>query len=155
VLFNACERIAAELATVVPVRSSAVHRGIFDARELARASVQAPALLVHVASLRPAPSEDGGDAYGYTAALTCYVVQRDHAAGDRLERALDDLIAPLLGYIPGRLWCDADGASEWTAPAGSVEASSLYSATIDQQAIALWALAWDQSIRLPRVRPAI
>jgi hypothetical protein len=154
VLHAACQRIAAELGQVVPVRSSTVHRGIFDARELARASIQAPALLVHVSGLAPAPGDDGDDAYGYTAALTCYVIQRDHAAGDRLERALDDLIAPLLGYIPGRLWCDADGSTEWTTPAGSVEATSLYSATIDQQAIALWALAWDQSIRLPRVRPA-
>jgi len=148
-LTAALGRITTDLAQTVAVAHHGVHRGIFDAAELARASLRAPALLVHCAGLR-AGEYAGGDAHEYRADLTLYLIARDRLGSPRLEQALDELVQPLLGAIPGREW----GGPPWSSAAGYPTARSLYSATIDQQGLALWAIEWDQLIRLPRVRAA-
>ena len=138
-----------ELAGVVPVVDHGVHRGIFDAQELARLATRTPALWLTCTALDPsAAGTTSGDAYDYDAALTLYCLARDRLGSPRLEGMLDALVTPLLGYIPGQRW----GGDPWRSGASEAAARSLYATTIDQQGLALWAVAWDQTIRLPRLR---
>lgn len=140
-------RCIGDIAARVPVAAARVHRGVFDAETLARESVQAPALLLTCLALRPGEYA-GGDLHEYTAELTLYCIARDRLGNSRLEGVLDDIITPLLGLIPGQLW----GGSPFASGASAASARTLYAATIDQQGLALWAVEWEQSVRLPRVR---
>lgn len=153
-LHAALERCATECQSICTgvgtnVIEARVHPGITDARGLARASVRVPALLLSCLALAEG-DYTGGDAYEYQAALSLYVIHRDQVGSPRLTGILDDLIVPLLGGIPGRDW----GGTPWSGGAGIATARTLYSTEIDDQGIALWAVEWDQPIRLPRLRTA-
>jgi hypothetical protein len=73
---------------------------------------------------------------------------RDRAGSARLDGVLDDLIVPLLGWIPGQTW----GGEPWARGADQPTAQSVFATEIDAQGIAVWAIAWDQALRLPRLR---
>lgn len=137
-----------DLAARVPVLDFGVHRGIFDATELARLATRAPALWLHCAALTPDAAGSSGDTYDFDASLSLYCLARDRLGSPRLEGMLDELVEPLLGYIPGRNW----GGAPWRSGASSAAGRSLYAATIDQQGLSLWVIEWEQSIRLPRLR---
>ncbi|MCU0843208.1 MAG: hypothetical protein MUC79_16055 [Thiobacillaceae bacterium] len=147
-LVAALQSCVDDLARRVDVIDHGLTRGIFDAGELARHATRAPALWLHLANLEPTETSGGGDAYDYDAALTLYVIARDRLGSQRLEGALDALVLPLLGYIPGQRW----GGDPWRNGAGAVAARTLYATAIDQQGLALWTLEWDQTLRLPRIR---
>lgn len=147
-LHAALAQMVAAVAGRVQVATARVHPGIFDAAEMARAVVEAPAALLTCAGLLDGDYA-GGDAYEYVAALSLYLPVRDEPGRPRTVAVLDDLVLPLLGWLPG-----ADFGPPWGAPAGGPVARNLYSATIDSRGVALWAVEWDQSIRLPRLRGA-
>lgn len=147
-LTAALQLVCDDLAGQVSVRTARPHPGIYDAQELGRAALEAPALLLHCAALSPGEYA-GGDAYEYEAALALYLPVRDEPGAPRTETLLDDLVAPLLGYLPGRTW-----GGPWTGAAGQPLARNLYSATIDARGLALWSIEWDQTLRLPRLRGA-
>ena len=147
-LLAALTGVVDTLATVVDVLDRGVLRGDLDAQELARLATRSPCLWLAVPVLSPS-AEDSGDGVGwdYDAALSLFVLTADRLGSPRLERMLDQMIVPLLGYIPGRAW----GGAPWTSGARRPTARALYSTTIDQTGLALWVVEWDQSIRLPRV----
>lgn len=148
-LHTALQLVVDDLAEQVHVPAARVHPGIFDAEEMARTVVQAPALLLSLAGLLEGDYA-GGEQYEYIAALTLYLPVRDEQPDrPRTETVLDDLVWPLLGYLPGRQF-----ATPWSGPAGSPTAANLYSATIDARGVALWSIEWDQRLRLPRIRGA-
>jgi hypothetical protein len=144
-LSAALQLVVDDLAAQVHVSTARVHPGIFDAQEMSRAIVQAPALLLACAGLMEADDLEG-DQYEYSAALALYLPVRDEPGRPRTDSVLDDLVWPLLGYIPGR-----EFGSPWSGPAGSPVARNLYSTTIDSRGVALWSVEWDQSIFLPRL----
>ena len=144
-LHAALQLVVDDLAAQVYVPTARVHPGIFDAEEMARTVVQAPALLLACAGLVPGEDVEGG-AYEYTAALALYLPVRDEPGRARTETVLDDLVAPLLGYLPG-----LELPEPWSGPAGWPVARNLYSATIDARGVALWSIEWDQTLFLPRL----
>ena len=144
-LSGALQSVVDACAAQVHVQTARVHPGIFDAEELGRAIVQAPALLLSCAGLVEG-DYTGGEAYEYVAALALYLPVRDEPGRPRTEAVLDDLVAPLLGWLPGR-----EFSAPWSGPAGQPVARNLYSATLDARAVALWAIEWDMPIHLPRL----
>lgn len=139
-----------ELAGVVPVQAHGVTRGIFDPTELGRLVTRDSAIYLYCAALTPDEDAGQGDAFDYTADLILYTVVRGLQVDARLDTLLDALIVPLLGYIPGQRW----GGDPWTGGAETPAARSLYATTSDAQGLALWAIEWTQTLRLPRLRAA-
>lgn len=147
-LSEALRLVVDDLATQVQVADASIHPGIFDAAELARTIVAAPALRLACAGLVPG-DYGGGDHFEYLAALVLYLPVRDVPGRARAATVTDDLVWPLLGYLPGRQY-----PAPWSGPATTPTAANLYSAKIDSTGVAMWSIEWDMPIRLPRRRGA-
>jgi len=141
----ALQAVVDDLATRVEVKYSAVHPGIFDPEGLARAALRVPAILLSTMGLSPIGSGDDGQ--DYEAHLRLHVITRDALGRLRADSALA-LVETLCGYIPGRRWDHA----AWSDPAPWPDASNLYATEINAKGLALWAVDWNQTIRLPRIR---
>ncbi|MDH5185173.1 MAG: DUF1834 family protein [Gammaproteobacteria bacterium] len=116
------------------------HAGRFDLTELKRISTRAPA--VYVACLAIGSAEENGD-ISAEISWAAYVITRDEPTVKRDESALA-IVHALIAHIPGNRW-ELDDAE--TRPV-AIRAQNLYSASIDKQGIAMWAITWRQQMNL-------
>ena len=142
------EAIAADLRLQLPkLRTCEVHDGGWDAAEVKRWPVGAPALLV--AWLGTVRTEAPGLAWtDCDQRLAVYIVTadgRERAAGKLLRRgeALRNLVDWLLLYIPRARWMVRD-----IGPAEDLRARNLYSKAVDKDNLALAEVSWRQTVRL-------
>ena len=77
-----------------------------------------------------------------TVRLAAFVITADKRRLPKEEAALA-LVEALLALINGHRW----GLSAITA-AQNVKAENLFSGRVDKQGVALWAVTWDQAIRV-------
>lgn len=124
-------------ANVPNLKTCEGHGGRFDATELKRVAMRAPA--VFVACLGLADVEEGHDGVAGTLTWGAFVVTRDTPGSSRDQAALAVLQA-ILVRLPGNRWGldQAEGRPE------RVSAQNLYSATVDRLGVALWAVSWRQ-----------
>ena len=142
------DAIAADLRRQLPkLRTCEVHDGGWDAAEVKRWSVGAPALLV--AWLGTARTEAPGLPWtDCDQQLAVYVVTadgRERADGKLLRRgeALRNLVDWLLLYIPRARWKVRD-----IGPAEELRARNVYTAAVDKAGVALGEVSWRQTVRL-------
>lgn len=145
-MYRALQQMVEDLAKFVGVEHASVHPGIFDSEEMARTIVMAPSLLLAAGGLVEGEYA-GGETFEYLVPLTLYLPVRDEPGKSRTESVLDNLVVPILGYLPGY-----ECSPPWSGPARSLSAVNLYNAVIDSKGFALWSIEWDQPIRLPRTR---
>jgi hypothetical protein len=119
------------------------HMGRFDEKELARLGVNTPAVLVAVLGA-PSATDVGNDERDQVVRTAAIVVTSDRRDLPRDEAALA-IVEALLVRIPGQRWGQEDCHMVQHA---TVKAENLHSGEIDRRAIALWAVTWDQTIRL-------
>ena len=140
------EAIAADLKRQLPkLRTCEVHDGGWDAAEVKRWSVGAPALLV--AWLGTEGTEAPGLAWtDCDQQLAVYIVTADGRADGKLLRrgeALRNLVDWLLLYIPRARWM-----VRGIGPAEELRARNLYSKAVDKDSLALAEVSWRQTVRL-------
>ncbi len=140
------EAIAADLRAQLPaLKSCEVHDGKWDAGEVQRWAVRAPAVLV--AWLGTARAETPGVAWtDCDQELAIFVVTRN---APRLRRgeACRNLVDWLLLYVPRARWGFSSAATGIGA-AEDLRAENLYSGAIDKQGVAIAAVTWQQTLRL-------
>ena len=136
------EGVAGGVREALPaLKTCAVHDGRFQAAELRRWSLRAPAVLV--AWLGTPRTETPGVPWtDCEQQLAAFVVTRD-APGLPRGKAARAIAAALLLLIPRARWgLSGTGAAE------RLQARNLFSAEIDKANVALWAVTWRQALRL-------
>ena len=140
--------IAAELRGQLPGLSSCeVHDGKWDAAELMRWTVLTPA--VRVAWLGTTRTGTPGEAWtDCSQQLAAYVMTRDQ---EELPRgtAARNLVDWLLLYLPRTRWGLSSAAG--IGAATDLRAENLYSSAVDKTGVAMWAVTWQQAMRLATV----
>lgn len=136
-----------EARSPVRLERPAVHPGIFEPKELARIAVLSPTVLLAAAGFDQDPEAGDGDTYDYAAELAANIIVRDSGDATRHQLA-HRLVQYCLGRIPGQLW----GGDPWIEPPGPILADNMYSAANDSVGVAWWAIRWQQTLRLPRIR---
>lgn len=139
------EAIAGDLRTRLPaLKTCGVHDGRFQAAELRRWSLAAPAVLV--AWLGTAKAETPGVRWtDCDQQLAAFVVTRD-APGLGRGEAARNLADWLLLYVPRAHWGFSSGAG--IGAAEDLRAANLYSSEVDQSNLAMWMVSWRQTLRL-------
>ncbi len=133
---SALSRLLPELTVCAP------RDGRFDAAELRRAAVRAPA--IYVACLgAPRVHTAAADAQVYADLQLAIYIVTTNAPGLPRGSAARNLADALLVYIPRARW-DTDGIGA----AEQLRADNLYSTELDERGAALWSLTWTQRLRL-------
>lgn len=137
------EAIVTALTTAIPAAHVVRAGGAFDAGEVRRRMTQTPAVIV--ACLGIDQYSRRPDAWSVSGQWGAYILTRDTPEWSRDLAALD-LASDVLRQVARATWDapDAFGVPDQT----SLEASNLYSGTLDSVAVALWAVTWRQDIRL-------
>jgi phage gp37-like protein len=119
------------------------HGGRFDLEELKRISTKTPALAVSLLGV-PRMTVEGGVAVA-DASWALFPVTTDAQVTKRDASAIA-LVNVILSKLPSQRWAStADG------PPQSIEATNLYSSTLDRTGINLWLVRWRQTVSLPNV----
>lgn len=116
--------------------------GHFDAAELRRAAVRAPAVYaacLGASRVRAAAS----DRHVYADLQLALYIVASNAQGLPRGEAARNLANALLLYIPRARW-----GSAGIGKADELRADNLYSTEIDARGAALWSLRWTQRLRL-------
>ena len=140
------EAIVADVRAQLPkLRSCEVHDGRWDAAEVRRWTIRAPAVLV--AWLGTPRTEIPGERWtDCEQQLAAFVVTRDSVIrGAKLTRgeAARSIVDWLLLYIPRARW----GLAR-IGPATDLRAQNLYSGAVDKKGVAMWSVMWRQILRL-------
>lgn len=114
------------------------HGGRFDAEELRRWSIKAPALVVMCVAADGVNDLGGIPSVPWRFAVV--VVTKSTAKAKRDEVALG-LVEAVLHRVHGNRW----GAENVDAP-DQVLAENLFSAPADKEGIALWGMRWSQAV---------
>lgn len=124
------------------LKECSVHDGRFTADEVRRWAIRTPA--VRLACLGLASVGDSGDERSEPVLqLAAMVVTRDGAGMPRGKSARN-LVDCLVSRVPRERW-----GLTGVGPAGNLRADNLYSGKIDKFGVALWAVLWRQTLRLP------
>ncbi|MCY4584897.1 MAG: DUF1834 family protein [Bryobacterales bacterium] len=134
--------IVADLRRQLPaLKSCEIHDGRWNADELKRWAVGAPAILVAWTGT-PRTETPGVRWTDADQQLIAVVATRDTPSLPRGEGARN-LVDWLLLYLPRARWGLAGvGAAE------RVRAENLFSAALDKTGVAMWAVTWTQPLRL-------
>ena len=119
----------------VPSVAVEEHGGRFDAAELKRVAVRAPAVFVAVLGVGDV-RELGGE-IGAALNMGAFVITTSASSAPRDEAALA-IVQALLGLVPGNRWGRAEGNPD------RITAENLFSSTIDKRGVAMWAVSWRQ-----------
>ncbi|WP_178860824.1 phage protein Gp37 [Thiomicrorhabdus cannonii] len=125
------------------LKTCEVHPGRFNLGELKRLSAKTPALLV--SALGTLKTENTGtEQSDSTKQLAVYFVTKN-APGLSADDACRNLVDALEIYLEGQLprW-GLVGISEPTA----IRSDNLYTSEVDKNGVMLWAVTWQQRIRL-------
>jgi hypothetical protein len=139
--------ITAGIKTALPeVKSVETHGGAFDAGELKRIATISPAVRVAILGVGQARRGSGGTDLAVRCAA--FVVTKTTPANPRDVKALA-LVSTLLHAVQGNAW----GLAYADSPR-DVAADNLFSGDLDKEGVALWAVHWDQEIRVGEVDTA-
>ncbi|MEO0999814.1 MAG: phage protein Gp37 [Pseudomonadota bacterium] len=144
--------LLAEIATqidagITGLRTVEPHSGRIDLEELKRIGAKAPAVYVALAGIGQLQEVDG-PVYEAPLSLVAFVVTADHRGPERAEAAVA-LVEGLVGLVPGRRWTPA------CYPAGLPRADNLYGTAAGNQGLALWSVAWTQTVQLTCPEPGV
>ena len=136
------EAIAAGVREALPdLKTCAPHDGRFQAAELRRWAVGAPAVLI--AWMGTTQTETPGVRWtDCEQQLAAFVVTRDRPGLPR-GKAARDIVSALLLLIPRARWGSTD-----IAATERLEARNLFSGAVDKNGVALWVVTWRQTLRL-------
>jgi hypothetical protein len=145
-LSTALLSIEGVLRAALPDTVSVSHSGgAFDAGELRRQLTAAPAAIVSCLGVHSF-TRFRGDGWQMEGNWAAYIVTRDQPPDVLRDIAALNLATDVLRILPKQLWGNGDGfilPDETT-----ISAHNLYSGTVDAALIALWAVTWQQGIRL-------
>ena len=131
-------------ARVKGVRQCAPYAGQFAGEPGARVAIHAPAVLVAVLDARPASPADVGDGrMDATARLAAYCLARFAGDPGRREGACQDLAANVALAVSL-----SDFGLAGAGCARVLDLKTLTDARADQAGFALWAVTWEQELRL-------
>jgi phage gp37-like protein len=133
----------AHLKTALPgLRTCDLYAGEFSGGELSRGSLVAPAVLVACLGATRG-SEHGNGEYDFLCRYSAYCLTRH--AGGRNERGMDalELAEGVLAEVEGARFGQT-GCSK----ASVTRLDNLYGAEFDRAGVALWAVTWEQRVRL-------
>ena len=139
------DTITEALGAVLPELDIETHRGRFDEGELKRFMISAPALRLAILGLSN-PEPAGGGACDWTVRIGAMLVTRDTPALPR-ERAASAIVQTVLLTALQNNW-----GFDWVYPAKPASARNLYSQALDKAGALIWAIEWDQVVRLERPR---
>jgi phage gp37-like protein len=142
------DAIAANLALRLgdAVAECSSHGGRFDPGEISRTAVNAPAVkvsLFEVQEFTPA----GRSEWRAVVAFGVWIIARDVGTKPRDEVAAD-IASVVLQRIAAADW--GDKAHFKNVAPKTARAMNLYSGVVDQQAVALWAVQWQQECLIER-----
>ncbi len=132
------DKINAELPELKAVSP---HPGRFNLDELKRIATKLPAVRVALMGTPTVNILETGENEAVLR-LAAFVVTGDRRQLPKDEAALA-IVESLLVFIPGQRW-GVKGAMD----AKGVKADNLFSGKVERQGVAMWAVTWEQSIRI-------
>lgn len=117
------------------------HGGRFDQQELMRYGLRSPAALVTVIGTRGKATSHAGQATA-TIQFACYIVAVGQSDNPKDSEVLD-LVELITAAAVNNLWAYSDAQ----APKDT-RMDNLYTGTIDNKGVALWAVLWTQLVDL-------
>ena len=150
--------VAVEIKEWIPeLKTCQPHDGRFSEREVKRFVLSAPAVLV--ACLGAVSIQDRGDQSIESVRQWAAFVLTDDCPGLTRGEAARNLVDALeLLILRGIVRTDEDTgvrslSNRWgltgVGPAERVQSQNLYSGMIDEEGVALWAVTWRQTVRIP------
>lgn len=117
------------------------HPGRFNLDELKRIATRLPAVRVALMGMPTVNRLETGENEAVIR-MAAFVVTGDRRQLPKDESALA-IVESLLVFIPGQRW-GLKGAMD----ARGVKADNLFSGKVERQGVAMWAVTWEQSLRL-------
>ncbi|WP_295579435.1 hypothetical protein [uncultured Lamprocystis sp.] len=140
------DHIATTLATALPPGTTVLRAGgAFDAGEIRRHVTATPAAIVALLSLGDY-TRRGSGGWSVQVQLAAYLLTRDQPALPPRDLAALTLATHTIRAISRANWGrpDAFGVVEQA----SLDATNLYSGSLDAAAVALWVVTWEQTFIL-------
>ncbi|WP_174889357.1 phage protein Gp37 [Candidatus Williamhamiltonella defendens] len=128
-------------AQLTELKAVAPHPGRFNLDELKRIATQLPAVRVALMGMPRVHMLETGENEAVLR-LAAFVVTGDRRQLPKDEAALA-IVESLLVLIPGQRW-----GVTGTMDAKDVKADNLFSGQVERQGVAMWAVTWEQSVRL-------
>lgn len=138
------EAIIMEIRGKLPeLQAVSSHPGRFNLDELKRIVTQLPAVRLALMGIPRVDNLQTGENEAELR-LAAFVI-----TGDRRQSTKDSsvlaIVESLLTFIPGQHW-----GIKGVMDARNVKADNLFSGSVERQGVALWAITWDQSIRISK-----
>lgn len=128
-------------AEIPALKTCEAHPGRFDLAEIKRVAAKAPA--VFVAALATGQQElNGGDVQA-PVSFAAFIVTKDQPQKTRDSLVLD-IVNALLVLTDSNDWDSTDVVEDPI----NIRSQNLYSASIDKNGVAMWAITWQQKIKL-------
>lgn len=135
--------ICKQIKTWLPdLKTCESHGGRFDLKEIQRISGQAPAVYVSILATGK-PKEVGTGEQDIPVTFAAYVVATDRNKLPRAVAALN-MTECLIVKVCGQNW----GYPDQVFGAGTASSKNLYSGMIAKKGVALWAVTWQQTVRV-------
>ena len=135
------QHIIDTLKLTFPKLNVSAYQGRFDLDELKRLSIRLPALQIAILSIDNVETVET-DERDMRLQLAAFVLTRDHKRLEREAAALA-IVERLALLIPYQRW----NYSKALIPT-NLQVDNLFSGPIDKQGVALWAVSWQQILRL-------
>jgi phage gp37-like protein len=128
-------------AKITALKTCEAHPGRFDLAEIKRVAANAPA--VFIAALATGQQENiGGDIWA-PVSFAAFIVTKDQPGKSRDSLVLD-IVNALLVLADSNDWDSTDVVEDPI----NIRSQNLYSASIDKNGVAMWAITWQQKIKL-------
>lgn len=134
---------ADRIGTWFPGADAGTAAGRMTEAEIKRMAVRTPAIRVAVLGL-PSGEDAGNGEVDRMVAFTAYVLTTDKPKLPRDDAALA-MVENLMLRLPGQRW---DSPDAYPVRAHAVTAENLYSATLGNVGVTLWAVVWRQQVRM-------
>lgn len=131
-------------AKITALKTCEAHPGRFDLVEIKRVAANAPA--VFVAALATGKQESSNGDVQAPVSFAVFIVTKDQPQKTRDSLVLD-IVNALLVLTDSNDWDSEDVIEDPT----NIRSQNLYSASIDKNGIAMWAITWQQKIKLGNV----
>jgi phage gp37-like protein len=128
-------------AKITALKTCEAHPGRFDLVEIKRVAANAPA--VFVAALATGKQESSNGDVQAPVTFAAFIVTKDQPQITRDSLVLD-IVSALLVLADSNDWGSADVVENPV----SIRGRNLYSASIDKHGISMWAITWQQKIKL-------
>lgn len=134
---------ADRIGTWFPDADAGTAAGRMTEADIKRMAVRTPAIRVAVLGL-PSGEAAGNGEVDRMVAFTAYVLTTDKPKLPRDDAALA-MVENLMLRLPGQRWNSAD---TYPVHGDAITAENLYSATLGNVGVTLWAVVWRQKVRM-------